>query len=225
MAASSSPRTPFSLHGGCNCRAIRYTLNIPAVSERPVLSHAHESNGQGDIHYPLVCLDHCNDCRRATGSCVMIWIIVPRNLATMSFLKKSTAKPWDGRRVEVQDEERIEIPGSVACLRNDETADTFMSYFNSSPERVRTFCSRCGTNISYACHPMPADLLPTVDILLGTVDREDMEKYSIQPDRHLWWNYGVDWIRRLVSDGDKSLSGSEEGLKRHPIYKVEEFAS
>ena len=70
------------LHGGCNCRAILYKVQVPVRPERPLSPFA-----DGQVPFPLVATDHCNDCRRATGSILPIWICVPPSLmACQSYL-------------------------------------------------------------------------------------------------------------------------------------------
>jgi hypothetical protein len=40
-----------------------------------------------------------------------------------------------------------------------------------------------------------------VNILLGTVDREDSEKGCLGPQRELWWDMRIPWVRELVREG------------------------
>ena len=54
------------------------------------------------------------------------------------------------------------------------------------------------------------------DTVLGTVDREDLEKGCLAPDRHCWWSKGVPWVQALARDGSQ--------IPRHPSFKVSEFA-
>lgn len=47
-----------------------------------------------------------------------------------------------------------------------------------------------------------------MDVLLGSVDKEDLERYGLRSDRHVFWDRGVRWIQDLFGgDGD---------LPRHP---------
>ena len=66
------PAHAFGTHGGCHCHAIRYRIEIPPMSERPASHYCSEtvrkSGGQQSLTLPMVVIDHCNDCRRATGS-------------------------------------------------------------------------------------------------------------------------------------------------------------
>ena len=54
-----------------------------------------------------------------------------------------------------------------------------------------------------------------LDILLGTVDREALDGDWLTPERHLWWECGVDWIRKFSREG-------AGGLPKHPTYKIDE---
>lgn len=80
------------------------------------------------------------------------------------------------------------------------TQGIFLAHYWSSKQVCRTIYARCGTNISYAHHPMPEGYLSTLDVLLGTVDCEDLG--GIRPERHVWWDHGMDWTRRLLTEGD-----------------------
>ena len=51
------PHDPLVLSGGCKCKAIRYVINVPALSKRPI-----NPPSQDTIHFPFVTTDHCNDC-------------------------------------------------------------------------------------------------------------------------------------------------------------------
>lgn len=54
-----------------------------------------------------------------------------------------------------------------------------------------------------------------VDILVGTVDRADLEKEWMKPQRELWWDMGIPWIQELASDGTVKMD-----MPRHPLWKV-----
>ena len=51
-----------------------------------------------------------------------------------------------------------------------------------------------------------------LDIVLGTVDREDLEKGFMVPDRHIAWGLGIDWVKELF--GGK--------LVKHPKSHLED---
>ena len=55
-----------------------------------------------------------------------------------------------------------------------------------------------------------------LDVYLGTVDREDLDKYALRPDRHVWWDHGVEWVKGLYK------SGAQGGLPKHAITNMRE---
>jgi len=55
-----------------------------------------------------------------------------------------------------------------------------------------------------------------VDIVLGSLDGESLERQGVRPDRHFYWDSGVNWIKKLVTEGDRSLNENGEGLPKHP---------
>lgn len=55
---------------------------------------------------------------------------------------------------------------------------------------------------------MPAGWPTIIDVLIGSVDKDDLERYELKPERHVFWQHGVGWIQDLFAgDGD---------LPRHP---------
>lgn len=84
-----------------------------------------------------------------------------------------------------------------------------LTHFRSSSNVTRTFCSRCGTNLTYYMdRPASVPIPPTVDITVGSLDAESID--LIRPDRHCWWNEGVSWVKQLLRNGDGGI------LIRHP---------
>lgn len=53
-----------------------------------------------------------------------------------------------------------------------------------------------------------------LDIWLGTVDREDLEKDYMSPERMMWCEKGVPWIRKLSQVG-------AGGIPEHPLTKID----
>ena len=53
-----------------------------------------------------------------------------------------------------------------------------------------------------------------LDILLGTVDREDLEEEYMRPERMIWCEKGVPWIRQLARNG-------AGGIPEHPLSKID----
>jgi hypothetical protein len=52
-----------------------------------------------------------------------------------------------------------------------------------------------------------------LDITLGSVNRSHLDGDALVPERHLWWDYGIDWIRRLATEGYGALP-------IHPDYRI-----
>lgn len=61
-----------------------------------------------------------------------------------------------------------------------------------------------------------------LDILVGTIDRADLEKDYMRPERQLWCNRGVPWIRDMATNGAKSVDGGE--VPRHPLTKIDKIS-
>jgi hypothetical protein len=53
-----------------------------------------------------------------------------------------------------------------------------------------------------------------LDIVLGTVDRGDLEGEALRPERQLWWDYGVGCSKEMATHGVGSLP-------KHPSYQVD----
>ncbi|PGH07255.1 hypothetical protein AJ80_08041 [Polytolypa hystricis UAMH7299] len=210
---SCLPDEAVAMHGGCHCTAIRYTLSIPRVDERPVLVES-LVEGEPDLLSPIFCLDHCNDCRKVSGAPVQFWNICSPQFISFSCLKRPENEgrrhatpfpPSDG------DGERVTLTGDQILKPSDLTEKTYLTYYASSEDVWRTFCSQCGTNMSFVSVKDLA-AFSTMDIPLGTLDREDLER--ARPTRHVHWNRGIDWVRNLTSEGEKVFA--EKGLPKHP---------
>ena len=48
---------------------------------------------------------------------------------------------------------------------------------------------------------------------MGTIDREELETLALRPERHVWWDKGIGWIKDLFVNGDG-------GLPKHPLVKM-----
>lgn len=201
------PNHPFTINGGCNCASIRYRVNVPAFEDRVVSVYCDDEARSDGRRFPHVLIDHCNDCRRATASIVPIWFISVIENVEMSTKKPSTEDPgsrvWVGAREIIGKEE--------AGSSNDST----LIWYNSSEDRFRGFCGKCGTMLWLRSTGLPAEWPEMIDILLGTVDREDLEKGWLKPDREIWWEKGIPWIQEFIRHGT-----AKEDLPRHPLWKM-----
>ncbi|MCJ1408890.1 hypothetical protein MMC19_002967 [Ptychographa xylographoides] len=201
------PTSSLLLHGGCNCRAIRYKISVPALADRPL-----HPCSDGKVPLPMLVIDHCNDCRRATGALLPLWICTPIAFVAVSCIARSSSSlPGTADN----DADREWSPAEKVFGPDAPGGDNYLSTYESSEGVTRTFCARCGTNLTYLRHPLPKEWPMMLDMLLGTVDRDDLDTEAAIPERHLWWNWGVGWIKRLVSDGDN-------GLPKHPSYRPDE---
>jgi hypothetical protein len=172
---ASLPPEPVSLTGGCFCSAVRYTIAVPALASRdffphPVATHHGASN---DARLPLVTLDHCQDCRRATGTVVQSWFICPRRWVRFALQPRD-----DDREPSYADPfsptEAVDCPADdVVAPSADLLRRSYLACYNSSPDVGRCFCSRCGTTLTYAfTGPLNSKTPPLVDLALGTLDAE-----------------------------------------------------
>ncbi len=218
------PDHPITVNGGCNCGAIRYRADIPALAERPIHPSHAGMNISDPCRLPMIVIDHCNDCRRATGAVLPLWLCTPIAFVTSSFVlrpslhssqtQKSTIEEIQVPKKLTEQEERTPwLPASDTFSRNSKY-HTYLSMYESSPLRTRFFCSRCGINLAYAVVPMPEGWVDMLDLVLGSVDREDLETEALAPERHLWWDCGIPWVQEM--------SKGYRDLVKHPIFKVNE---
>ena len=52
-----------------------------------------------------------------------------------------------------------------------------------------------------------------LDILTGTIDREDLQRAELRPERHVWWEKGIEWVKTLIGEGDG-------GMPKQPLVKL-----
>lgn len=199
---------PFTLTGGCFCQAIRYTISVPKLSERPMMpelsteiDHAIGKHDQTKAHYPQVEVDHCSMCRRVQGSIVVVWLVVIRSWLKFSFLPKTSLTISSST-----EESRIE-PDITEVLRGARNVveNTFLAHYSSSEEVDRLFCSRCGTHLTFTHNP-PAPEKQGMDISFGTLDPEFLEWKSLKPRVNGFEGSGIGWVRKWLKEGETALS-------------------
>jgi len=219
----SVPSHPFEIRGGCNCRSVRYKLTVPTFSERPLNIYCDNEHVSDEKRFPMVVLDHCNDCRRATGALIPAWICGPTAFISASCIPR-TQKALKNRK-EVGDNEsegdddRVWYPAEDILHPDSEMSkDSWLQWYASSEVTRRAFCGRCGTNLFYTNLVSYKKHWPKmIDIALGSVDHNDLEKEELRPDRQLWCNFGIDWVKELVRDGKAC-----DGMPMHPLWKMNE---
>ncbi|KAG4443005.1 hypothetical protein IFR05_001536 [Cadophora sp. M221] len=200
----SLPSDGIILHGGCDCSGVQYKIKIPPLSSRPI-AFMDEKTGE-ESRYPHSFLDHCNKCRRVSGAIVQAWLTVPQDWVEWTQTQNS------GETVPSSTRDLIQIQKGV------ESTSIAVANYVSSPGIVRSFCGRCGTNLSFVNRErdMGGDgKVATVDIVLGSLDEESFNVEGVRPDRHLYWDSGVEWVKRLVTEGDGGL-GEGGKVPRHP---------
>ena len=192
---STYPKEAFVLNGGCNCGAFRYKLAFPAESERILSLPASKSNGQGDIRMPQTAVCFCNDCRRASGNLVLFALMSPMEQTFFSLLSKSTPL----KRLDFPATKPFMDPEPSPVGETTYIDDTYIGLYQSSSKAIRAFCSKCGTPVMYVYIPRPLPPGATsggLDLYLGTVDREDLERLG-GLDRFVNCNLGIDWVKNL----------------------------
>ncbi|KAL9610189.1 MAG: hypothetical protein Q9167_005093 [Letrouitia subvulpina] len=208
------PATALTIRGGCNCRAVRYEISVPPISNRPIHPYS-----DGSVHIPFTVICHCNDCRCASGGLVLAGICSATHMVRISLLPRtSPMPPLQTTRVELpnDDAERAWVPAQDVFRPSstlDVPADSFLRAYKPSEDVTRTFCGRCGTNVTYSRHPMPDDWPEMLDILMGTVDKECLEKEELKPDRHVWWGKGIGWVKSLFDEDGREIP-------KHPLARL-----
>ena len=193
------PDHPLVLHGGCNCRAIRYRLQVPARADRPLNPFS-----DGSVCFPTITTDHCNDCRRATGSILSTWICVPTSMMSCQLrpVSSANADPSGDKAAVCAPDSSSWIPAANLFKPGEDEDKYYLKLYHSSPGITRTFCGRCGTNLTYySSHDRGKDFPEVFDVILGTLDREDLENEWMAPDRHCRWSGGIGWIQELTNGG------------------------
>ncbi|RDW83392.1 hypothetical protein BP5796_04883 [Coleophoma crateriformis] len=203
---------PLTLHGGCFCRTIRYTINIPAFSERPVLEKAPQAplGPQTEIEkrLPVITVDHCHSCRHATGVLMQNWVICPQRWVEFTV----TTKDIGG-----EEQERTHVPTQdLIAPSADLQGKCSIRSFSSSEHAVRTFCGTCGTNLFfYYGGPdnemaKPENWGPYCDITLGSLDEEFLKMEELRPARQVHRREAVGWLGEVLDGATEVFRGEGE---------------
>ncbi|KAK5165731.1 uncharacterized protein LTR77_008654 [Saxophila tyrrhenica] len=198
--------------------AIRYEVHVPPFEERPPTPYKTPGTDIGDLRIPCVLLCHCNNCRLGANQILPIGLVCETKTVQVSVLPRSTTTTSEGA-FDIPDRERTSASASeIFDPRNPNPANSHLSVYRSSPQRSRWFCSRCGTSIGYSIDPgvIPeAWGWPTMlDLWSATIDREDLEKEYMAPERMVWCHYAVPWVGKLAREG-------AGGIPEHPLTKID----
>jgi hypothetical protein len=203
----------YTLCGGCFCNAISYTISVPSLSSRPLIPTApkYPIGPQNDVteRLPLISLDHCTSCRRVSGAIVQGWFICPQAWVEFSLEPRSENNQTD----QGPSADRIKPPSTFDFAKpgKELLENSYLSYFSSSKDVHRTFCGRCGTHLTYYCSEEDNKMVEKwglyFDIHLGTLEKEGLAR--LRPCRHEWWDDGIGWIQKLLTDGEASFYGTD----------------
>jgi hypothetical protein len=209
---ASLPKTGFTLKGGCFCSAIRYTIKVPELSARPIIPmEKDEPIGTQDevtARLPSIDLDHCNSCRRISGSVLEFWLVLPQSWVRFSLLHKDPPSSGDAH---------AEPPTlDVLTGKSELLQSTFLSSFSSSKGVNRNFCGRCGTNLTFhytatgglggmskAAKEKGMEWEPHMDLTLGSLDQEFLEIEGMRPTEVAFPEDGIGWVKRWLKEGEK----------------------
>ncbi|EXJ69767.1 uncharacterized protein A1O5_06838 [Cladophialophora psammophila CBS 110553] len=242
------PKRPLILHGGCNCRAIRFRISVPGFADRPLAPYRSSHTGgaasvgvdDNDTRVPFVLIDHCNDCRRATSAALPMCIVTETRTVEISCLpREGVADRIQARRdKDLNDESRHWSPIEPVLTCHESlstipfTTPSTLGHYVSSPGRNRWFCANCGTPLAYSVSEgsLPKDWhWPKMfDIWLGTLDREDLVNEWMRPDHALWCHFAVPWIadtsragaRRLVVEDEIGIEAERGTVQGHKMTAV-----
>ena len=201
------PKTSFTIHGGCNCGAIRYTVNVPEFSSRPQNPYrTHGAKLDEDLRLPMVAVDHRDDCRHGTGAALSMSFTTEISTVSTTCAMRSDPKT----RKEIMAEELFDT--EIIAEH-----DVFLTFYKRSEECARWFCGRCGTNLAYTIEPgaVPSewDWPKMLELWLGAVDREDLDNGdNLAPERQLYCDMGLGWIKRFARNG----------IPEHPLSRLDQ---
>ena len=222
LAKMPAPEQPFTVQGGCFCRAIRYRVSVPALSERPLNTFHEGGKDFPSPPLPMICIDHCNDCRRSTGSILPHWMVTPTKYVEVSCIpRSSTVTPTEANAAKTSNEEEEKNRGpwlksvDMFTAGTAASSDTWLSFYLSSQGRTRCFCARCGTNVVAHVDPtlLPPGAPHFMAIALGTIDREDLEGHELTAERQFWYDLGIKWIKEISDRGQKDIL-------THPLWQL-----
>ncbi|KAK4088421.1 ribonuclease P complex subunit Pop1 [Purpureocillium lilacinum] len=188
MATNDKPQT---VHGGCLCEAVRYTINFPpdhdfikavrsiclpaclSILPCPLgLSNKDKTNSVGHSQPHLQCSTcQCSQCRKQTGSLIFRVQKIPVSALT-----------WD--------------------------AQSTLGRYRASEGCARGFCSACGSFLFWQ-----NESSGRISMTVGCFDKEDLRRYGkvlTYAERHLWCDAEIEGVTDHLP-GDKYKFDDEDG--------------
>jgi hypothetical protein len=136
-----------------------------------------------------------------------------------SLLSKSTPH---SKRLDLSATQPFSNPTASPIGETTYLDDTYFGLYQSSEKAIRAFCSKCGTPVMYVYTPRPLPPGATtggIDIYLGTVDREDLEKLD-GLNRFVNCKIGINWVKKLFR---KDSLSNERAVWHHGTDMAEWF--
>ncbi|KIJ32508.1 hypothetical protein M422DRAFT_35802 [Sphaerobolus stellatus SS14] len=168
------------LKGGCFCGETTYTINVPETL--PLLEGTTN-------HSPTCVIDHCNTCRRTSGSFFHAWIIVPEPWITI------ISHPKEG-----EDSKLVRFESSPHVRRSFcGRCGTHLFY-----EKEDRWAKISGIE----------EKVHLVDATIGSLDEESLAQVDlVKPSMHTWRKDGISWVKDMFDseDGKESFGG----LRKH----------
>jgi hypothetical protein len=193
------PPEALTLTGGCHCGAAKYTISIPTHSARPIVPNAAPTaispTEKVPARLPGTILDHCQTCRRVSGAIIACWLIIPPSWLTWTLVSSGPDEDGAGGAV------RRDVPAVDVCGpdADADVASHHVQQYRATNRAIRTFCGRCGTNLTYyglARHGTPFAFM---DVAVGSLDADSFA--LVRPERHAWWDSGIRWVQELARWG------------------------
>ena len=204
----SLPAHAFDIHGGCFCKAVTYTVSVPALESRPFTRdppvRPYGPQTETLKRLPIIALDHCNSCRRIAGSILECWFICPHSWTQFFLLLRSSSHPTSGALASSGQARQVK-PSTQEVLTPDKDLEheTYLKGFQSSEGANRTFCGRCGTNLTFYWSgedDPPDGWGPHFDVAVGTLEKESVEMQGMRPGRESWWKDGIPWVQEMIGE-------------------------
>lgn len=85
---------------------------------------------------------------------------------------------------------------------------THIRYFQSSEDRHRTFCGRCGTHLTFFAGKEGEKWGGHFDVTVGSLEKESVE--MVVAGRQGWVVDGIEWVKKLVRVGIRGFDFVEE---------------